>query len=370
LTFFPPNPPLYKFTRTLDGEILLDSDSDDEDNNNANDNNNTEDNKNNKNNNNGSDDDNGESNDKNPDMQQEREDRREIHPAQQLTEQALLLRSQAKTKNKRDTLDAQRGVTYEFVADTRLYSPPGYSGSVEAVKIPWKLPKNSKKPRPHVACVIYRIREDRVTTNTKSIIYSHGNATDVGAMHFMQVIIAKGLQCNVIMYDYSGYGESGGVPLEGNTYTDIETVYEYALEHVVKDNTERNIILYGQSVGGGPSCYLASKKVDLGGLILHSAFMSGMRVLTASRALACLDIFPNITRIKKVNCPVLVIHGMMDEEVTFDHGKSLHEAVPEDCKRPPWWVKDRGHNDITEGRQKVLEYIQKLKAFFESLDND
>ena len=367
MTFFPPNPPLYKFTRTLDHvEILLDSDSDDED-----------DNDNNKNKN----DDCDEINDKNPNMEQEREDRREIHPAQQLTEQALLLRSQAKKKNKRDTQDAHRGITYEFIPDTRLYPPPGYSGSVEAVKIPWKLhgPKNNNKsnnnnkmPRPHVhvACVIYRIREDRVTSNTKTIIYSHGNATDIGAMHFMQVIIAKGLQCNVIMYDYSGYGESGGVPLEGNTYTDIETVYDYTLEHVVRDNIERNIILYGQSVGGGPSCYLASKKVNLGGLILHSAFMSGMRVLTSSRALACLDIFPNITRIKNVNCPVLVIHGMLDEEVTFEHGKSLHDAVPEDCKRPPWWVKDRGHNDITEGRQKVLEYIQKLKSFFDSLDND
>ena len=81
-----------------------------------------------------------------------------------------------------------------------------------------------------------------MTTKTKTIIYSHGNATDVGAMHFMQVIIAKGLQCNdVIMYDYSGYGESGGVPLEGNMYADIETVYDYALEHVVKDNSCANV---------------------------------------------------------------------------------------------------------------------------------
>jgi fermentation-respiration switch protein FrsA (DUF1100 family) len=158
------------------------------------------------------------------------------------------------------------------------------------------------------------------------------------------------------------------VPLEGNTYTDIETVYDYTVEHVVRDNNEGNVILYGQSVGGGPSCYLASKKDLVGGLILHSAFMSGMRVLTPSRALACLDIFPNITRIKKVNCPVMVIHGFLDEEVTFAHGKALHEAVPEDCKRPPWWVKDRGHNDITDGRQKILEYIQKLKEFVESLD--
>jgi len=189
-------------------------------------------------------------------------------------------------------------------------------------------------------------------------------------MHFMQVVIAKGVKCNVVMYDYSGYGQSGGVSLEHNTYRDIEMVYDYVLEHVAVGQDEKNIVLYGQSVGSGPSCYLSAKKPDVGGLILHSPFMSGMRVLTPSRALGCLDIFPNINRIEKVKCPVMIIHGMMDVEVPFSHGKSLHDAVPEEFRRSPWWVKDRGHNDITEGRAKLLEYIHRLKTFFQGLDED
>lgn len=308
-----------------------------------------------------------------------------VHPAVALTQRALQLRQEAKKRNRQDAMDASMGVTYTFHPDPRLAPPPGYSGSIEAVKIPHLVERSSRRISScrdtddndheneninHVACVIYRMREDRVTEQTKTIIYSHGNATDIGAMHFMQVVIAKGLRCNVVMYDYSGYGESGGVPLEENTYKDIEAVYQYVLDHVVTDGNERNIVLYGQSVGGGPSCYLAAKKKDVGGLILHSAFMSGMRVLTPSRALGCLDIFPNITRIQRVQCPVMVIHGMMDEEVGFEHGVALHEAVPDDCKRNPWWVRDRGHNDITDGRQKILEYIQKLKIFLDSLEND
>lgn len=86
------------------------------------------------------------------------------------------------------------------------------------------------------------------------------------------------------------------------------------------------------------------------------------------RLLACLDIFPNIDRIKKVKCPVMVIHGVLDEEVHFSHGKGLHDAVPDECKRNPWWVRDRGHNDITDGRPKLIEYIQRLKSFLESLE--
>ena len=51
--------------------------------------------------------------------------------------------------------------------------------------------------------------------------------------------------------------------------------------------------------------------------MLHSPIMSGMRVLTDSRALACLDIYPNIERIGKVQCPVWVIHGKLDEAVSL-----------------------------------------------------
>ena len=81
-----------------------------------------------------------------------------------------------------------------------------------------------------------------------------------------------------------------------------------------------------------------------------------------------MDIFPNINRIKKVKCPVMIIHGVLDEEVHISHGKALYDAVPEALKRNPWWVRDRGHNDITDGRAKVIEYVQRLKSFFESLE--
>ena len=85
------------------------------------------------------------------------------------------------------------------------------------------------------------------------------------------------------------------------------------------------------------------------------------------RALACLDIYPNIDRIRNVNCPVMVIHGCLDQEVDVSHGKEIHEAVPREFQRDPWWVSDRGHNDITEGRGKLAEYVHQLRNFIRSL---
>ncbi len=154
--------------------------------------------------------------------------------------------------------------------------------------------------------------------------------------------------------------------MEKNTYRDIKLIYEWVVANVT--HHESKVILYGQSVGSGPSCYLASRRENVGGLILHSPFTSGMRVLTPSRALACLDIFPNIDRIKKVSCPVFIIHGKKDVEVPIEHGMALQEAVPEDCRWEPWWVENRGHNDITDGSEMIKEYVKRLSRFVRSLD--
>lgn len=285
-------------------------------------------------------------------------------PAVALTEKAARLRHLAKIKNARDAKDAEMGISYRLEIDSRLQSPhmPRFSGTIEAVKI-GPQPKTNN----YIAAVLYRLKPERTTAKTKTIIYSHGNATDVGAMNLMQCLMAKGLKANILMYDYSGYGASGGVPIEANTYRDIKLVYKWVVDNVVQD--ESQIVVYGQSVGSGPSCYICKKRPNVGGLVLHSPFMSGMRVLTPSRALACLDIFPNIDRIKHVQCKVMVIHGALDEEVDIAHGYALLQAVPADLRSEPWWVPDRGHNDITEGAGKLNEYIRRLKTFMDGLDS-
>lgn len=270
LTFFPPDPALYKFERyDKSGKLLPDEETDNDQGNDE------------------EEDDDGE------DVELvevvgstgrveplEGRDKKKKNkkstksPAQQLTERVKQLRSRAKSRGVRDAEDARNGVSYNLVIDPRLIRPPIRGGTVEALKIP-------SKRNVHLATVIYRVPTQNVTPHTKTIIYSHGNATDVGAMFNLQTMMVQSLNCNVVMYDYSGFGESGGVPSEASTYTDIRAVYDYVLDHVT-DNP-KNVILYGQSVGSGPSCHLAHKNDDLGGMILHSPFTSGMRVLTPSR---------------------------------------------------------------------------------------
>jgi Serine aminopeptidase, S33 len=304
LTFFPPDPPLYKFERVDEDGNTLPNDDDEEDGENAKSKDPKTNSKSKKENNDLELKEEGDGKDRSTDRanspptsldddpQRQDEDGVEISdgayhakegqtkekvksPAQQLTDRAKELRQRAKKRNARDAKDAKNQVKYRLVLDPRL-SPPRFNGGrVEAVKIPTK--KGS-----YCAAIVYRVPEATQNENTRTIIYSHGNATDIGAMFPLQAILAHSLECNVVSYDYSGYGESGGVAMEANTYTDIMGVYSWTLENVCGGDDSR-IVLYGQSVGSGPCCYLGRREDGLGGMILHSPFMSGMRVLTPSR---------------------------------------------------------------------------------------
>lgn len=66
-----------------------------------------------------------------------------------------------------------------------------------------------------------------------TILYSHGNATDCGAMFYIYALLAVHLNVNVVGYDYTGYGASapfGVPPTEKQTYKDIECVYDWICE--------------------------------------------------------------------------------------------------------------------------------------------
>lgn len=198
-----------------------------------------------------------------------------------------------------------------------------------------------------------------------TILYSHGNATDCGAMLPMYKLISEFLKVNVVGYDYTGYGASmeyGKRCTEKQTYIDIETVYKYCLDSKLVSDPSKELILYGQSVGSGPSSYLAPRK-PIAGIVLHAPIMSGLRVLTDSRLLCCFDIFPNIDRIPGINVPLFVIHGEKDLEVKFKHGTGLYEAAPEGCRFEPWWVPGRGHNDVLFGNEP--EFIRRMAAYLE-----
>jgi alpha-beta hydrolase superfamily lysophospholipase len=104
-------------------------------------------------------------------------------------------------------------------------------------------------------------------------------------MFVIYAAMASKLDVNIVAYDYTGYGstkDAGPRPTEKQTYRDIETIYDWCVETGLVQDPAKEIILYGQSVGSGPSCYLASQHATrpVAGLVLHSGLYSLLSLLT------------------------------------------------------------------------------------------
>ncbi|KAL0727092.1 hypothetical protein Bca4012_023185 [Brassica carinata] len=188
-----------------------------------------------------------------------------------------------------------------------------------------------------------------------TLLYSHGNAADIGQMYELFIELSIHLRVNLMGYDYSGYGQSSGKPSEQNTYADIEAAYKCLEENY--GAKQENIILYGQSVGSGPTVDLAARLPRLRASILHSPILSGLRVMYSVKRTYWFDIYKNVDKISLVRCPVLVIHGTADDVVDFSHGKQLWELCQE--KYEPLWLKGGNHCDL----ELFPEYIGHLKKF-------
>ena len=85
--------------------------------------------------------------------------------------------------------------------------------------------------------------------------------------------LAYQLSVNLLAYDYSGYGESTGEPSPSGCYSDIQACWDYLTQE--RGFKPEEIVLYGQSVGSGPTGHLAARQPKLKGCVFHSGIVSG-----------------------------------------------------------------------------------------------
>lgn len=193
-----------------------------------------------------------------------------------------------------------------------------------------------------------------------TLLYSHGNAEDIGYI-IPELEFLRQAGFAVFAYDYRGYGLSTGTPSVKGACVDILTAYRY-----LRDNLgvpARQIVLYGRSVGGGPSVHLAASQ-PVGGVILQSTFTSAFVVVTKVPLLP-FDRFRNLALIDRIGCPLLVMHGRRDGVVPFSHSLRLYARAA--APKRSLWLDDVGHNSFPgmheeRFRAALVEFRQLLEA--------
>lgn len=175
------------------------------------------------------------------------------------------------------------------------------------------------------------------------VVMSHGNAGNISG----RIDIAKllnGVGVSILLYDYRGYGQSSGKPTEKGVYTDVESVVNYLKAE--KGFSERQMIMYGRSMGGAVASY-AAMKFDVSGLVLDSAFKNLKAMVKdlypfVPSSLARYEL-PTEEYLKEVSgIPVMIMHSPNDSIVGFSHGQHLYRIA----KEPKRFVELRGgHNE-------------------------
>ncbi len=173
-----------------------------------------------------------------------------------------------------------------------------------------------------------------------TILFSHGNGEDLGdSVEGLAGFQAYGFQ--VVAYDYPGYGLSTGRATEANTYEAADAVYKWLTKE--KGIPPERIIVYGRSLGSGPSIHLAGQHPAIAGIILEGAFASTFRVMLPINILP-FDKFENEKKLRSIDIPLLVIHGERDQVVPFWHAKANLNASPSSHKSY-LWIPGGGHVD-------------------------
>lgn len=204
-----------------------------------------------------------------------------------------------------------------------------------------------------ICCMSYSVRSPETKT---TILYSHGNASDLGSTIGICVWIARNLHCNILAYDYSGYGRSTGKPSEKQMYADIEAAFDLLLKEY--NCSPEDVIVMGQSLGSTPTIHLASK-VTVKGVVIQSGFASALNIVFNHEQPKpmCCDAFENMNKVGEINSPLLVIHGTADESIDISHGVALYEKCSN--KVDPLWVNGGHHNDLEYFKQ----FMFRLKCF-------
>lgn len=173
-------------------------------------------------------------------------------------------------------------------------------------------------------------------------LFSHGNGGNLSS-NVRAAEILRSFGFSVLVYDYGGYGPSTGTPSEARCYADIRAMWDYLVK--TRGVPEKEILLYGHSLGGGPTADLA-KDVTPGGIILESTFLSIPDVAWESafyRPWVWLirHQFRTKDKVAQFTAPLMILHSRTDEVIPFNEGEALFVLA----KEPKRFVEIQGgHN--------------------------
>ena len=161
------------------------------------------------------------------------------------------------------------------------------------------------------------------------ILFAHGRQGNVSSLIDKLLVFVDRHQVSVMVFDYRGYGRSGGKPDELGVYQDARAARKWLAE--ATDSNESDVVLMGRSLGAAVAIELAAND-GARGLVVESGFTSLSDFVKHHAPPVPADLilfskFDSLEKIGRYRGPVLVSHGRADRVIPFKHGKALFDAA-------------------------------------------
>ncbi|MGB1247792.1 MAG: alpha/beta hydrolase [Chitinophagales bacterium] len=179
--------------------------------------------------------------------------------------------------------------------------------------------------------------------NSKGVVfYFKGNTRSIkGWGKFSRDFLSKGY--DFFVFDYRGFGKSRGKRSEKNFHADCQVAYNFLLRRY----KEKNIIIYGRSIGSGFAASIAGRN-NPKKLILDSPYYSMYhlvkRFFPFIPAMSLLKYHIRTDQfIPNVKCPIYIIHGVKDRLIPYHHAANL---AKKNKRTNLIRIKEGGHNNL------------------------
>lgn len=199
-----------------------------------------------------------------------------------------------------------------------------------------------------------------------TIVFSHGNAGAMGYhLGFVVWLVDAGYQ--VFMYDYRGFGKSGGVLDRRGMVNDVKAAFAHVRTR--PDVDANRLISFGHSLGGAKSLTAIGETPVKGlrAIVTDGAFASyqSMARVVAGQVGAGVvsdELSPKDYIAKVSPVPVLIVHGDKDEVVPVSEGKLLFSMAKE--PKTLFEVEAGHHGDSLSRdsgayRRRMLQWLEK-----------
>jgi len=234
-------------------------------------------------------------------------------------------------------------------------------------RLEWTLMEDGKSTQVHAVYVgdMSRIALDTV------FLYCHGNKDHMDFYWPRQKLYAHMGQLGrfgVLMFDYPGFGMSEGKPTEENMYASTELALSWLKSQGL---TNDRLVMIGFSLGSAAVCEVAGNptrfSLNPSKIILEAPFASAEILIQDGGLLSMPGSFlvdlkiDNATEIKKVNVPLLWIHGLDDSFLTVaHHGQLVFDNKPGEKEKA--LVPGGGH-ETTPTAMGYTNYMNRIMSF-------